>query len=292
MGRFETVTIVGVGLIGGSLGQALRARSLATRVLGLGRHPDSLDQAVRRGAIDAGTTDPRVAYAEADAIVVCTPVSRIVEDVLQAASLSPASALITDAGSTKGRLVLEIERDETARSKFVGAHPLAGSERKGVDAARPDLFDGRVCVLTPTERTPADRLSRATDLWRAVGCRTRVLDLDTHDAALARTSHLPHAVAASLARAVPEEWLDLGAGAFRDCTRVASAPADLWASIFLDNRRWLLPALDALRADLQELESALRHGDAPAIERWWEIGRDRRDHFARLQADGNTPTNP
>lgn len=278
--RLGTVTIVGVGLIGGSVGMALRQRGLAARVIGLGRSSQTLEEARQRGAIDLGTTDPAQAFQDAEAVVVCTPVTRVVEDVLRAAELSPPEVMITDAGSTKRRLVEAIERDPTAQRVFVGAHPLAGSERKGVAAARSDLFEGRICVLTPTEQTADDRLERAESLWKSIGCQTRRMDLDEHDAALARTSHLPHAAAAALARVVRPDWLELGAGAFRDGTRVAGAPGELWAGIFLDNRSCLLDALGELRRELDELAEALERRDEPAIRAWWEKGRLNRERFS------------
>lgn len=287
MHRLGTVSIVGVGLIGGSVGMALRQRGLAARVIGLGRSSETLEEARQLGAIDQGTTDPAEAFEDAEAVVVCTPVTRVVEDVLRAARLSPPGVMITDAGSTKRRLVEAIERDPTAQRVFVGAHPLAGSERKGVAAARADLFEGRMCVLTPTERTADDRLERAESLWQSIGCRTRRMDLDEHDAALARTSHLPHAVAAALARVVAPDWLELGAGAFRDGTRVAGAPADLWAGIFLDNRSCLLDALGELCRELDELAGALERGDEASIRAWWEKGRLNRERFSMPGGGGS-----
>jgi prephenate dehydrogenase len=278
--RFGKVAIVGVGLIGGSVGMALRNRGLAREVVGLGRSEETLRAAERLGAIDEGTTYPEEALSGASVVVVCTPVTRIAADVHSAAAISPPGALVTDAGSTKRRLVEAVEADDLARRKFVGAHPLAGSERKGAAAARADLFEGRLCVLTPTEHTPADRLETADRFWRSIGCRTRRMKVDEHDAALARTSHLPHAAAAALARVVPADWLELGAGAFRDGTRVAGAPGELWAGIFLDNRPLLLEALEEFRRELGDLAAALERGDEEGIVRWWEAARVNRERWA------------
>lgn len=150
---------------------------------------------------------------------------------------------MTDAGSTKRTIVEAAEADPLSRAKFVAAHPIAGSERSGVAHARADLFDGRVCVLTPTEQTPPDSLERARGFWSALGCRVIELDPTTHDAHFARTSHLPHAVAVALASLVGPDLVPLAAGAYRDATRVAGAEAALWAPIFLENRR---PCLEAL----------------------------------------------
>lgn len=282
MNRKQTVAIIGVGLIGGSIGQALRTRGISERVIGIGRHLHRLEEAQRLGAIDSWTTEIAQGVAKADVVVVCTPVNRIVEDIQHAAEFVPVGALITDAGSTKRRIVEQVERQELARTFFVGAHPLAGSERTGVVAARADLLDGRVCVLTPTPRTVAARLEQARRFWQSVGCRIVELGLEAHDEALARTSHLPHAVAAALASAVPEPWLNLAAGAYRDGTRVAGADASLWAGIFLENRRQVLEALVDFREQLTTFERALANRDEETLREWWDAARQRRQRFEAI----------
>jgi len=274
--RFGTVTIIGVGLIGGSIGMALRARGLAAKVVGLGRSPGSLDEAIRGGAIDEATTDPNRAVDGADVAVICTPVTRIAIDAIGAASAGPEGLLVTDAGSTKRGIVERVEADPRALRAFVGAHPIAGSERKGVAHARADLFEGRACVLTPSGRTPIDRLDRARAFWTALGCRLHEMDPAGHDDALAMTSHLPHAVAAALAAAVPAELLPLAAGAYRDGTRVAASDVELWAGIFLANRMPIIEALGAFQDQVVRLKMALIEGDHDAICDWWEAARSRR----------------
>jgi prephenate dehydrogenase len=278
------VAIVGVGLIGGSIGSALRARRVAAEIVGVGRDAGSLAEAERLGAIDRGTTDLREGTRSADVVVVCTPVNRVVEDVRNCAEAAGPRVLITDAGSTKRQIVEAVERHPRAASAFVGAHPVAGSERRGVAHARADLFDGRPCVLTPTSRTPADRLRRARQFWAAVGCRILEMGPTEHDEVLAYTSHLPHALAAALAGSVPADWLPLAAGAYRDVTRVAAADTGLWAAIFRENRGPLLKALDSLRERLVGFQYALMTDDEDAIRRWWDEGRERRALFEGLAA--------
>lgn len=282
MERLGTVAIVGVGLIGGSIGLALRQRGLVERVVGIGRDEARLAEGVRRGAIDTATTSAAQGVAGAQVVVVCTPVTRIADDVCRAAAAAPEAVLITDAGSTKRQLVEAVEADLRARGVFVGGHPIAGSERKGVEHAAADLFEGRACVLTPTENTPADRLERARGFWRALGCRLIEISPVAHDAALALTSHLPHAVAAALAAAVPPDVLGMAAGAYRDGTRVAGSDAALWAGIFVANRRPLLEAIEEFRGRLAELESDLARDDEAAIAAWWDAARTRRLCFDQL----------
>jgi prephenate dehydrogenase len=162
---------------------------------------------------------------------------------------------------------------------FVGGHPIAGSEQKGPSHARADLFQGRVCVLTPTDRTPRERLARARDFWAAVGCRVVELDPAEHDRALALTSHLPHAVAAALAASVPVEFLSLAGGAYRDGTRVACSDSALWTGIFEANQQPLLQALETFQAQLDGFRIALESGDDAAIIAWWDDAKSRRLAF-------------
>ncbi|WP_235905495.1 prephenate dehydrogenase [Tautonia marina] len=273
------MTIVGVGLIGGSIGLALKSRGLADRVIGLGRDTERLDEAKRLGTIDEGTTELHDAVDQADIVVVCTPTDRIADDVRRLAAASRPEVLITDAGSTKRRIVDAVERDDRARRVFVGAHPLAGSERRGAAASRADLLDGRVCALTPTNRTPSDRFSRAESFWSAIGCRTVTLDPDAHDEALARTSHLPHVVAAALALSIPAEHLSLAAGAYRDGTRVAASDPDLWVAIFLENPEHLRSALEDFQETLDRFKDALQRGDRDELRSLWSDAKALRGRF-------------
>jgi prephenate dehydrogenase len=277
--RLGTVAIVGVGLIGGSIGRALRTRGLAARVIGIGRDEMRLAEGVRLGAIDAGTTDARRGVAVAEVVVVCTPVSRVANDVRSAAEAGPEGVLVTDAGSTKRGIVEAVERDPRALAVFVGGHPIAGSERKGAEHAEPDLFAGRACVLTPTAQTPPDRLARARDFWSGIGCRVLETSPEAHDDLLALTSHLPHAVASALAATVPVDALAMAAGAYRDGTRVAASDATLWAAIFLENRGPLLHAIQTFEDRLDSLKHALARNDDGALRHWWDEGKARRAAF-------------
>jgi prephenate dehydrogenase len=284
--RFGTAVIVGVGLIGGSIALALRRLKLASHIIGVGRNPASLAEAVGLGAIDSGTTELETAAADADLIVVCTPVNRIAADVIRAAAAARFDVLLTDVGSSKRQIVDQVERHPRASGVFVGAHPLAGSERRGVAHARADLFDNRVCVITPTPRTPLERTHETLALWTSLGCRVIEMSPAEHDEILAYTSHLPHAVAAALAASVPAEWLPLAAGAYRDGTRVAAADTELWAAIFRENRGPMLKALATLQNCLDAFKYALMTDDEQAIRSWWESARARR---SRLAADGDPP---
>jgi prephenate dehydrogenase len=291
--RYGTVALIGVGLIGGSIGLALRARRLAAHVVGVGRDQASLEIAARKGAIDRGTTDLQSGVAEADLVIVCTPVNRIAEDVLRAAVAAPAEVLIVDVGSSKRQIVEAVERDSRSAAVFVGAHPLAGSEKRGAHYSTADLFDGRVCILTPTPRTPLERTREALALWTALGCRVVEMSPGEHDEILAYTSHLPHAVAAALARSVPAAWLPMAAGAYRDGTRVAGADTEIWAAIFRENRGPMLKALGTLEDCLDAFKYALMTDDEAAIRAWWDQARSRRMLFAAdFDSNESAPANP
>lgn len=279
MERLDTVAIIGVGLIGGSIGMTLRTRGLASQVVGVGRNPQTLKVAQERGAIDRSTTDLADGVQGAEVVIVCTPVSRIPKDVRRVAEIAPADVLVTDAGSTKRQIVEAVERIPSAAGVFVGAHPLAGSERSGAGHARVDLFENRVCILTPTSSTSVDRLRRARAFWTSLGARVLEMSPVEHDEVLAYTSHLPHALAAALALSVPPEWLPLAAGAFRDCTRVAAADTELWTAIFRDNRGPLLKALGTLQQQIAAFKYSVMTDDEEAIRRWWDEARGRREKF-------------
>ena len=274
MEPLETVAILGVGLIGGSIGLTLRARGLAQKIIGVGRNPEKLAEAIRLGAIDQAETDVAKAVEFANVVVVCTPVGRIAEDCCNAAHHGPENLLVTDAGSTKAAIVARVEESAVAARKFVGAHPIAGSERNGVAAATADLFVGRTCILTPTSHTSPEKRNRARLFWEALGLRVVEMSPKDHDHVLAFTSHLPHAVSAALASTVPRDLVEFAAGAYRDGTRVAGANAGLWAEIFLANRSSVLEALTQFERHLCEFRSALSARDATALMTWWQEKRE------------------
>jgi prephenate dehydrogenase len=264
--KIHTLTIVGVGLIGGSLGLAARRRGLAARVIGVGRQTASLETARQIGAIDEGTQDLEASVREADLVVFCTPVDRIVDQVLQAAPCCPPGALLTDAGSTKAAIVRGLEGRLPARVAFVGSHPLAGSEKRGPDFADARLFQDRLTVVTPTPQTDPVALGRICDFWQALGSRVRTLSPEEHDQALALTSHLPHLVAAALAGILPLELAEFTATGFRDTTRVAAGDPSLWTGIFRQNRQAVLAALDALHRWLEGFQQALLADDRNMLD--------------------------
>jgi prephenate dehydrogenase len=253
------VALVGCGLIGGSLGLALRARGLT--VIGQDRDPAAAERALALGALDAVGSG-----AGADVAVLAVPVRAIPEQAAALPALAP-DAVITDVGSTKAAVVRAGEACFGGR--FVGGHPMAGSERAGPDAADARLFEGRRVILTPSARTDADARARVAELWRLAGATVVEMDAERHDRLLAAVSHLPHAVAYALAASVgglgADELRGLAGGGFTDTTRIAATPAPMWVDVFLENRARLLETLDAFSVELGALRAAIERGDGAAI---------------------------
>lgn len=286
MQPFKKLALVGVGLLGGSLGLAARQRRLAARVEGYVRRPDSVAESVRAGAVDAASLDLASVVTGADLVVLCTPVAQmrpLVETMLPALA---RGALVTDVGSVKGIVVEELEPLVSgAGAHFVGSHPMAGAERTGVGAARADLFEGQVCVLTPTRKTKAEALRKTEEFWGAVGARLMTLSPAAHDDLVGRSSHLPHVVAAELSNYIlspahPAEQARLCASGFRDTTRIASGSPEMWRDIALANRENLARVLGVFIEDLQEFQHALEKADARAIEEFFLKAKQRRDAWA------------
>lgn len=284
MAEYDTVAIVGVGLIGGSIGLALRERKLARKIIGIGRRQTSLDAARKIGAIHHGVTNLAAGVAEAQLLIVATPVDTIAERVIQAAAAAPPGSLITDAGSTKESIVSTVDAALAGRRsgpRFVGSHPLAGDHRTGAEHARPDLFDGRTVVITPTEATRPAAVTEASGFWQSLGANVTAMTPAKHDVALAITSHLPHLVAVALAAATPAEFLHLTASGWRDMTRIAGADPKLWQPIFAANRVCVFDALDVLSQTIENLREALEQGDYESLMSILEAAaRKKRDRDA------------
>lgn len=265
-----TIAIWGVGLIGGSLGMAWRRAGVARAVIGIGRRP--LDAAVRLGAIDRFVTDPEEGLAQADLTVLCAPVLTIIEQAASHGRFVKPGAVVTDVGSTKGAIVRAWEAHLPAGASFVGGHPLFGREVAGVENAGPDLSRDCRYVLTPGERAAPEAVALVRSLAEAAGGVVRIMTPAEHDARVAVASHLPQLVATALAGAALDAdervggVLDLAATGFRDTTRIARSPANLWTDIFLTNPVAIRSALLIFRESLDLLERALETESAGAIE--------------------------
>ncbi|HEY2892948.1 MAG TPA: prephenate dehydrogenase/arogenate dehydrogenase family protein [Pirellulales bacterium] len=271
MPRYDCVAISGVGLIGGSVGLALGEKKLAREIVGFGSRPATLEAALAVGAITRGASDVRSAVAAAQVVVVCAPVGAIVDQVRQIAPHCSPGTLITDAGSTKAEIVAAIEQLACEKSwpagvAFVGAHPLAGNDKRGPQHADATLFAGRLVVITPTSSANPQAVRQITDFWQALGAITREMSPEEHDRALSMTSHLPHLLAACIASATPAEFLPLTASGWQDTTRIAGGDPAMWRQIMLANRENLLAAFDRFVSGLDQWRRALETADGPSLE--------------------------
>lgn len=264
--NFGVVAIVGTGLIGGSVGLGLKERGLATAVIGVGHRKVSINKALKIRAIDEGSTSIEKAAKQADIIILATSVNLIPDYAKKIIPLMKKTAILTDVGSTKNYIVSQVN-DEIKRtcgsgkSNFIGAHPLAGSEQRGIDSARPDLFEESVCVLTPTNINSKKSITRLSNMWKALGARISIMTPSKHDEILALVSHLPHFVASSLAGVIDEKYWKFAASGLRDTTRIASGDPDLWLSISKQNKQKIIEALRCFSEEVECMINDLERGN-------------------------------
>jgi prephenate dehydrogenase len=288
--RWNKITLIGVGLLGGSLGLALKQKRLAGSVVGFVRRKASQVECERMRAVDLATRDLCSAVKDADLIVLCTPIAQMRPLVEQMLPTLKPGAIVTDVGSVKASVVRDLESlVGHAGAKFVGSHPMAGAEKTGVAAARANLFVNAVCAITPTRRSDPSAVREVERLWASVGCRLLSLTPAAHDELVSRSSHLPHVVAAELANLVlhprhPKAQPALCANGFRDATRIASGSPEMWRDIALANRQNLSRSLAAFMADLEAFRRALKKGDSAAIARFFEQAKQRRDRWSQKAA--------
>lgn len=277
--QFDTLVVVGVGLLGGSVALAARQRGIVRRVIGVGRTAARLEQSRDAGLLDDISTDLVAAASQADLLIFATPVNLIVAGVREVAPACRPGTLITDVGSTKAHLCQTLSTGLPSSASFIGSHPLAGSEKQGWEHSRADLFEGRVCVVTPTETSRRDEVARLAVFWQAIGMTVVEMSPDAHDRALAQTSHVPHVVASALARTLLDENRLLAATGFADTTRIAAGDPNVWVPILLDNRDAVLHSLDDFSSQIAAFRDALARGDADQIRHLWEQGRAIREQL-------------
>lgn len=285
--HFNQAAIIGVGLIGGSLGMILRRKGLASRVIGVGRRIENLKTAVELGAIDRYVVDPKDGVKDADLVVLATPVDTYDRHLKEWASCLKSGTIVTDVGSIKGGLVEQSERAMPADVHFVGGHPIAGKEKTGVAAGSDQLFAGARCILTPTKWTNQRALEQVRIMWQEAGSIVLTMDPHLHDKILGAVSHLPHVAAFALMNALIDiraqvPALDLAGhsgGGLRDTTRIAASSPEMWRDIFLWNRDNLVAFIEAYERSLGELKRLIRTGDAAGIEKALERAKQEREKF-------------
>ena len=287
---FKKVTIIGPGLIGASIGMALRTRKLAAQVVGVGRRKASLDNALKVGALDKATLDLKEGVQKAELVVLATPISTIVEMVPRLPEMLDAEALLTDVASAKVRVIEVVSSAMRFRPdvSYIPSHPMAGSEKSGALAARADLFVGAVCILTPLTNTFPESKGRIVQMWRELGARVVSMTPQAHDRLVARISHVPHLAAAALLANLEESELPLCGGGLKDTTRIAGGDADLWLDICRENREEVRAALEAYIALLRKTADSLRTSDLGPLRDLLRNARNKRDKLLGA-AEGPRP---
>lgn len=274
---FQRITVIGLGLLGGSVGLAARSRGVADEVIGVSRRPETAEEALRVGAADRAGTDLGEGVRDAELVVLSTPVPVMEEILRKAAPHLREGALVTDVGSVKGVLAERLPAVLPEGVTYVGAHPMAGSHMSGLSHARPDLFDGAPCIVSALAETPRDAVARVEDFWSALGARVLERDPAEHDEQVGWISHVPHAIAFAFARAIrhaPAGSVPLRGSGFRDFTRIARSDPELWAEIFAANRKAVAGPLREVADQIAELARMIEAGDAEALDRFIVAARE------------------
>ncbi|MBU0589773.1 MAG: prephenate dehydrogenase/arogenate dehydrogenase family protein [Gammaproteobacteria bacterium] len=291
---FEQLGLIGCGLMGGSFALALRRAGLVKRVVGYSKSPSTTERARALGVIDVEAPSALLAISGADIVLIAVPVAATEATFKAIKHLVTPQMLIMDVGSTK-RDVTEASRRALRErmGSFVPAHPIAGKEVAGVEHADADLYTGRQVILTPTERTLTVQLKKAEQVWTALGCHVRLMSPESHDAAFAAVSHLPHLMAFALMNAISgqpqgQDYMSLAGPGFRDFTRIAASDPKVWRDILISNREELLAQSKLLQRSLAELELIIAQGDGELLEQLIEHASQTRSRW-RMSSPSRNP---
>ncbi len=277
---FNNVTIIGVGLIGASCALALKKSGLCGTVCGYGRTEANLKQAKEQGIINEYSLEIRKACEHADLVILSTPVGLFNKIVREIRDVLKKNTLITDVGSVKGHLVNELEELIPEGVRYIGSHPIAGSDRSGIAHARADLFDGARCIVTPTEHSEKRTVQQITTLWESCGGNVEIMDPMLHDEIYAAVSHLPHLIAFALVNTVDDsnaEYLKYAGPGFKDATRIALSSPEMWRDISLLNGNNLIELIERFGSNLSIIASLIRNADAAGLEHEFSKARTLRE---------------
>ncbi|MGW8272654.1 MAG: prephenate dehydrogenase [Thermodesulfovibrionales bacterium] len=278
--RFRRVTIIGVGMIGASLALAMKKRGLADEIIGVGRSEKNLRLALARKVIDSFTMDAAEACRDAGLVVLATPVGAFQKIVSAIGSSLTRGTIVTDVGSVKGSLVTSLEMSMPDGISFVGSHPIAGSDRSGCEAATPDLFEGALCVVTPTNRTDSASLFTIKSLWQEIGSRVTELDPAEHDRIFSAVSHLPHVVAYALVSTVGRigtECMQFSGQGLRDSTRIALSLPELWVDICRYNATNISDHLEVLLREIETVRCLVQERRFEELRGYFELSKQLRE---------------
>jgi len=266
---FNKVSIIGVGLIGASFALALREKGLCETICGYGRREENLKRAKERWIIDEYSLDAGKMCEDADLILLSTPVGVFKEIVQKITPFLKIETIVMDVGSVKGQLVYELESLMPERVHYIGAHPIAGSDKSGIDDARADLFNSARCIITPTENSDESAREKVISIWSAIGARVELMDPFRHDEIYAVVSHFPHIVAYAIVNTVGDinsGYIDYAGQGFKDTTRIALSSPELWRDIVIYNRENLLKLLEVFGKNIDDIKRLLKEADSEGIK--------------------------
>ena len=270
---FQTLALIGLGLIGSSVARAAKAHGLVGTVVGHARTAETRATAMRLGYLDRVEEDPAAAVADADCVMICTPLNAYPAIAEAIAPALKQGAVVTDVGSVKGKVLRDIGARLPSGVALVPGHPLAGTEHSGPEAGFAELFEGRWCVLTPEDSTPQEAVDRVAALWRGMGSDIEIMTAEHHDKVLAITSHLPHLIAYTIVGTAVDleddlkgEVIRFAATGFRDFTRIAASDPVMWRDVFLANKEPVLEIIQRFTEDLTALQRAIRRGEGDTLQ--------------------------
>jgi prephenate dehydrogenase len=270
------VSIIGLGLLGGSVALAVGQRMPGTAVVGYSHRPTTRRRAKSLGVVAEAVGTLKAAVADADLVVLATPIFTFEKYFTDLSQFVPPGCIVTDVGSTKVLPHVWAEKRLAGHIRYVGSHPVAGSEQRGVEFARDDLFDQARCILTTTPATNRAAVKSLKGFWSMLGCSVQVMSPARHDQVFANISHLPHVMAAGLVNASDEDEMMFAGKGFLDSTRIASGPATVWTDVLLANRDNIAAGIDRAMAELSRLRAAIKGGKRRQIEQLLEAARRKR----------------
>jgi cyclohexadieny/prephenate dehydrogenase len=293
---YDTIALIGIGLIGSSISHAARRGGLCRRLVGHAKSEATRATALRLGLIEQAFATSAEAVKEADLIILCVPVGSCKDIAAQIGPHLKPGATITDVGSVKGTVVRDVGPFVPAGVHFVPGHPIAGTEHSGPESGFAELFDNRWCILTPPDGTETEAVERLRSFWRGLGSNVELMDADHHDMVLAITSHVPHLIAFNivntarhLERVTDTEVIKFSAGGFRDFTRIAASDPTMWRDVFLNNREAVLEMLGRFTEDLIHLQRSIRYGDGDTLFELFTEARQTRRGIIQAGQDTAAP---
>ena len=283
MKHLRKITVIGLGLLGGSVGLAVSRALTGVKTAGFSHRAGTRAKARRLKVVDEVFDDIKASVKDAGLVIIATPIGNFEETFRQIADALPAGCIVTDVGSTKLMPHRWADKCLPKNIRYVGSHPIAGSEQRGVESSRDDLFDKSLCILTTTKTTNRRSLQILKEFWSAMGCFIKIMTPARHDRIFADVSHLPHITAAALVNASNTEELKFAGKGFMDCSRIASGPANIWADVLMTNAQNTVRGIDRLIAELAKLKKTIRAGDRKKIERLLDAARAKRSNLVKYK---------